>query len=76
MIKAAETNKTLHDSQWGCRPGRHALDAVPVDTRLSQPLSTVETWLSVVTPAFDAARMNDIHDSASDSAPDDDDPPD
>jgi endonuclease/exonuclease/phosphatase family metal-dependent hydrolase len=28
MIKAAETNKTLHDSQWGCRPGRHALGAV------------------------------------------------
>jgi hypothetical protein len=21
MIKAAETNSTLHDNQWGCRPG-------------------------------------------------------
>ena len=28
MIKAAEKNGTLHDSQWGCRPGRHALGAV------------------------------------------------
>jgi hypothetical protein len=48
----------------------------PVDTRLSQPLSTIETWLSVVTPAFEAARMDDTQDSASESAPDDDDPPD
>ena len=28
MIRAAEKNKTLHDNQWGCRPGRHALGAV------------------------------------------------
>jgi hypothetical protein len=28
MIKEAETKKRLHDSQWGTRPGRHALGAV------------------------------------------------
>jgi hypothetical protein len=28
MIKSAETNNTLHDNQWGCRPGRHAIGAV------------------------------------------------
>jgi hypothetical protein len=49
---------------------------VPVDTRLSQPLSTIETWLSVVTPAFEAARMVETQDSYSDSEPDEDDLPD
>jgi hypothetical protein len=49
---------------------------MPVDTRLSQPLSTIKTWLSVVTPAFEATRMDNTQDSASDSAPDDDNPPD
>ena len=28
MIKEAETHDRLHDSQWGTRPGRHALGAV------------------------------------------------
>jgi hypothetical protein len=28
MIKNAETNNNLHDGQWGCRPGRHAIGAV------------------------------------------------
>jgi hypothetical protein len=45
---------------------------MPIDTRLSQPLSTIETWLSVVTPAFEAARMDEIQDPYSDSDPDDD----
>jgi hypothetical protein len=45
---------------------------MPIDTRLSQPLSTIETWLSVVTPAFEAARTDEIQDPYSDSDPDDD----
>jgi hypothetical protein len=33
MIGAAEKNKTLHDNQWRCRPGRQALGAVSRLTR-------------------------------------------
>jgi hypothetical protein len=57
-------------------PSDQVMLRTPIDTRLSQPLSTIETWLSVVTPAFEAARLEDIQDSASDSTPDDDNPPD
>ena len=31
----------------------------PLETQLKQPLSILTTWLSVVTPAFDAARNSD-----------------
>ena len=57
-------------------PSDQVMLRMPVDARLSQPLSTIETWLSVVLPAFEAARMDDTQDSASESAPDDDEPPD
>ena len=31
----------------------------PIDERLAQPLSIIETWLSIVEPAFEAARYPD-----------------
>jgi hypothetical protein len=31
----------------------------PLDERLAQPLSIIETWLSIVQPAFEAARTSD-----------------
>jgi hypothetical protein len=66
----------LYERRLELAPSDQIMLRMPVDTRLSQPLSTIETWLSVVTPAFEAARLDDIQDSASESAPDDDDPPD
>jgi hypothetical protein len=66
----------LYERRLELAPSDQIMLRMPVDTRLSQPLSTIETWLSVVTPAFEAARLDDNQDSASESAPDDDDPPD
>ena len=34
----------------------------PLDERLKQPLSIIETWLSLIQPAFDAARTDDAGD--------------
>jgi hypothetical protein len=31
----------------------------PLDERLNQPLSNIETWLSLVQPAFKVARNSD-----------------
>jgi hypothetical protein len=38
---------------------RHMLRNKPIDERLAQPLSIIETWLSIVEPAFEAARYPD-----------------
>jgi hypothetical protein len=34
----------------------------PLDERLAQPLSIIETWLSIVEPAFEAAKYNSDED--------------
>ena len=34
----------------------------PLDERLKQPLSIIETWLSLIQPAFAAARTDDAND--------------
>jgi hypothetical protein len=38
----------------------------PLDERLAHPLSIIETWLSIVQPAFEAARHRDTDVSMSD----------
>jgi hypothetical protein len=35
----------------------------PLDERLAQPLSIIETWLSIVKPAFEAAKYSSDEDS-------------
>ncbi len=34
----------------------------PLDEWLKQPMSIIETWLSLIQPAFDAARTDDAGD--------------
>jgi hypothetical protein len=55
MIKATETNNTLHDNQWGCRPGRNALEVVMLKvmsyeiSRLTRtPLAAPLLWMPPV----------------------------
>ncbi len=41
----------------------------PLDEHLTQPVSIIETWLSIVKPAFQVARTSDDDDSVADKDP-------
>jgi hypothetical protein len=41
---------------------------MPIEDRLKQPLSVLTTWLSIVQPAFEEARIDEDYDSEIEAA--------
>ena len=52
----------LYTQTYALAPSDRIMFRKPLDERLKQPLSIIETWLSLIQPAFAAARTDDADD--------------
>ncbi len=51
--------RQLYNRIYEVNPSDRVMFTKPLDERLKQPMSIIETWLSLIQPAFDAALTDD-----------------
>jgi hypothetical protein len=52
--------RQLYNRIYELNPSDRVMFTKPLDERLKQPMSIIETWLSLIQPAFDAARETSL----------------